>query len=105
MAKLNMPFALSFPTLHRMLNPRLEQLIEMIARGDTGFAERFFRKPGGRRYLENLTLILIGTLPHDRSEKEEMYVGFVEVLNRMEQRIHRQQEGDAILETALNEPD
>jgi hypothetical protein len=86
-----------------MFHSRLEHLIDTIAKGDTGFAERFFKKPGGRRYLQNLTLILISTLPHERYEKEEMYVGFVEVLNRMEQRIRRQQEGEAILEATLDE--
>ena len=102
-AKLNVPFALPFPTLQGMLNSRLEQVIETLAKGDTSLAEHFFKKPGGRRYLENLTLILIGTLPHDRDEKEEMYAGFVEVLNRMQQRIRRRDEGDAILATALGE--
>lgn len=98
-----MPFSLPFPTLQGMFNSRLEQVIDNLAKGDTSLAELFFKKPGGRRYLENLTLILIGTLPHDRDEKEEMYTGFVEVLNRMEQRIRRRDEGDAILTAALEE--
>jgi hypothetical protein len=42
-------------------------------------------------------LILINTVAPYSNEKEEMWCGFVEVLNRMEQRIKRQQEGQQIL--------
>lgn len=84
-----------------MYNP-LNDAIRAIAKGDTSLAESFFCRPGGRRYLENISLILINTLAPHAPEKEEMYLGFVEVLDRMEQRIHRQYEGEEILETALS---
>jgi hypothetical protein len=84
------------------MNDHFRDAILSIAKGDTSFAERFFRRPGGRRYLENISLILINTLVPHATEKEEMYLGFVEVLDRMEQRIKRQQEGEELLAEALN---
>lgn len=85
------------------MNEHLQDAIRAIAKGDTRLAESFFRRPGGRRYLENISLILINTLAPHSPEKEEMYLGFVEVLDHMEGRILRQLDGDAILETALQE--
>lgn len=85
------------------MNEHLQDAIRAIAKGDTRLAESFFRRPGGRRYLENISLILINTLAPHAPEKEEMYLGFVEVLDHMEGRILRQLDGDAILETALQE--
>ena len=76
-------------------------IIRTISKGDTSLAESFFRKPSGRKYLENITLILINTLAPHAEEKEEMYLGFVEVLDLMERRIQRQKEGQEILEDAL----
>lgn len=75
-----------------------DDAIRSIAKGDTSLAERFFRRKGGRRYLENLSMILIHTLAPHSTEKEEMFLGFREVLDRMEERIERQQEGQEILE-------
>lgn len=72
-------------------------LIRNICKGDTSLVESFFRRPGGRKYLENITLILINALPNHYGEKEEMYLGFVQVLDGMEQRIKRQSEGQEIL--------
>lgn len=80
------------------MNEQFQQLIRVISKGDTRLVESFFRRPGGRKYLENITLILIHTLPHQYGEKEEMYQGFVEVLDRMEDRIRRKNEGEEILE-------
>ncbi len=85
------------------MNEHLRDAVRTIAKGDTRLAESFFRRPGGRRYLENISLILINTLVPHSPEKEEMYRGFVEVLDKMEGRIHRQHEGEAILESALQE--
>ena len=80
------------------MNEQFQNVIRSLSRGDTTLAESFFRRPGGRRYLENLSLILIHTLAPHSDEKEEMYQGFVQVLDHMEQRIQRQQEGAGILE-------
>ena len=79
------------------MDEHFQHLIRTISKGDTTFLEKFFNRPGGRKYLENITLILINTLPHGYEEKEELYRGFVEVLDRMEQRIRRQKEGHTIL--------
>lgn len=83
------------------MNEHLHHAIRTITRGDTRLAESFFSRPGGRRYLENLSLILLHTFLPYSTEKEDMYQGFVQVLDGMEQRILRQYEGEEILEEAL----
>jgi hypothetical protein len=85
------------------MNEHFKDIIRTISRGDTSFVERFFRQPGGRKYLENISLILINTLPHHYGEKEELYLGFVEVLDHMEERIRRQKEGQDILEEVFHD--
>lgn len=87
------------------MNDPLHDAIRNIAKGDTRLAESFFRRPGGRRYLEVLSLILLNTLVPQASEKEEMFQGFVQVLDCMEGRILRQWEGEEILEAALHATD
>ena len=88
------------------MNEHLQEAIRNIAKGDTGFAKSFFLRPGGRRYLENISLILLNTLVPHSTEKEEMYLGFVQVLDHMEERILRQLEGEEMLEEAFhNAPD
>ena len=83
------------------MNDHLNDAIRTIAKGDTSLAESFFRRPGGRRYLENISLILLNTLVPHSTEREEMYMGFVQVLDHMEDRILRQCEGEVILEDAF----
>ncbi len=83
------------------MNESLQEAINQLSKGDTRFAESFFRRPGGRRYLENISLILLHTLVPHSSEKEEMYQGFVQVLDHLETRILRQYEGEEIIEEAL----
>ena len=73
-----------------------------IVPGDDALIESFLRQPGGRKYLENITLILINTLPHTYSEKEELYTGFVHILNGMEQ-VFRRNEGEQLLQTVFRE--
>jgi hypothetical protein len=84
------------------MNDHLRDSVQTIAKGDTRLAETFFRRPGGRRYLENLSLILLHTLLPHSTEKEEMYGGFVQVLDHMEGRILRQLEGEELIEGALH---
>jgi hypothetical protein len=83
----------TFASMHEHMN----HILRAFRKGDTSGIESFFRRPGGRKYLENLTLILINTLPHQYEEKEELYLGFVEVLDQVEQHL-RQKEGGEILE-------
>lgn len=87
------------------MNDPLHDAIRNIAKGDTRLAESFFRRPGGRRHLEVLSLILLNTLVPHTTEKEEMFQGFVQVLDHMEDRILRQWEGEEILEAALHSSD
>lgn len=83
------------------MDEHFKNLITTISKGDTSLAEHFFRQPGDRKYLENIALILINTLPHHHDEKEELCMGFLEVLDCMEQRIKRQKEGQEILATVF----
>jgi hypothetical protein len=85
------------------MNASFNHIMQAIAKGDTSKVESYFCLPGGRKYLENITLILINTLPHPYAEKEALYRGFVAVLDRLEQRIKRQKEGGAILESAMRD--
>lgn len=87
------------------MNEHFKHIIRAISKGDTSLVESFFRQPGGRKYLENITLILINTLPHNYQEKEELYIGFVEVLDRMEKRIRGQKEGQEVLEEVFRNTD
>jgi hypothetical protein len=90
------------PSTFALMNEHLNDAIRILSKGDTTFAESFFRRPGGRRYLEKVSLILLHTLLPHSTEKEEMYEGFVQVLDHMEGRILRQLEGEEILEGALH---
>ena len=72
-------------------------IFQALSAGDSSAVESFFSKPGGRKYLENITLILIHTLPHSYSEKKELYRHFVAALDQMEKGI-RAEKGQAILD-------
>jgi len=105
----SLPLKTNFSFLHphstfALMNEHLNDAIRILSKGDTRLAESFFRRPGGRRYLENVSLILLHTLLPHSTEKEEMYQGFVQVLDHMEGRILRQLEGEEILESALHNP-
>jgi hypothetical protein len=102
--KSNVSFSAS-PLTFAPMNDPLQDAIRKLAKGDTRLAESFFLRPGGRRYLENLSVILLHTLLPHSTEKEEMYSGFVQVLDHLEERILRQYEGEEILEAALHQPD
>jgi hypothetical protein len=94
--KTNISFP-QFTATFAAMNEHFEDMIRSISKGDTSMVEGFFCKPGGRKYLENIILILVNTLPQHYSEKKELYLGFIEVLDRMEHRIRRQKEGTEIL--------
>lgn len=85
------------------MDQQFNDVIRSIAKGDTRLAEGFFRRKGGRKYLENLTLILLNTLAPHAADKEEMYLGFLEVLDCMELRLQHQKEGEEILEHVFKE--
>ncbi len=84
------------------MSKQLNDIVRAICAGDTSQVEGFFRQPGGRKYLEQLTLILINTLPNHIEEKKELYRGFVSVLDALETRIRRQKEGQEVLDSVFN---
>lgn len=76
---------------------KLEQIIRLIAKGDTSSVELLFNKPGGRKYLESIVLIVISNLPYAQEEKVDIFVAFMNALNKIEKRIIHQKEGQKIL--------
>ena len=75
----------------------IKNIISSFANGESNGLEIFFNQPGGRKYLENISLILINTLPHNYSEKEKLFLDFVAVLDGLQQQV-RQKQGGAILD-------
>lgn len=69
----------------------------MVSKGDTTAAELLFNKPGGRKYLESLVLVVITNLPAAEEEKEDLFLAFLKAMNKIEKRIKRQKEGQKIL--------
>lgn len=76
---------------------KLEQLIRIIAKGDTASVELLFNKPGGRKYLESIVLVVISNLPCLQEEKVNLFTAFINVLDKIEKRIKHQKEGQKIL--------
>ncbi len=76
---------------------KLEQIIQIIAKGDTSSAELLFNKPGGRKYLESIVLIVISNLPYSQEEKMGLFTAFMKALDKIEKRIKHQKEGQKIL--------
>lgn len=76
---------------------KLEQLIRIIAKGDTTAVELLFNKPGGRKYLESIVLVVISNLPYSQEEKVDLFTAFMNALDKIEKRIKHQKEGQKIL--------
>jgi len=76
----------------------LEQLIKIISKGDTKPAEALFSKPGGRKHLESIVLIVITSLHYSAEEKEDLFRAFLQMLNNIETRIKHQKAGKKIIE-------
>jgi ribosome-associated translation inhibitor RaiA len=77
---------------------KMRDLVNIISKGDTKTAEALFSKPGGRKYLENIVLVTLTTLPCSQEEKEESFMAFRSILNKIETRIRRQKQGQKILQ-------
>ncbi|HSV11880.1 MAG TPA: hypothetical protein VLI68_13985 [Hanamia sp.] len=75
----------------------LKQIIHLISRGDTSSAELLFNKPGGRKYLESMVLVVVTGLPYEEEEKVDLFGAFIKGLDKIERRINRQKEGQKIL--------
>ena len=76
---------------------KLEQIIHMIAKGDTSSVELLFNKPGGRKYLESIVLVIVSNLPYSQVEKLALFSAFMNALDKIEKRIRHQKEGQKIL--------
>ena len=78
---------------------KLEQIINVISKGDIAFAEKLFDKPGGRKYIETIVLIVLSHSPQLSEEKEDLFMAFIKALDKIEKRIKHQKEGQKILNT------
>jgi hypothetical protein len=76
---------------------KLEHIIHSISKGDASLVEALFKKPGGRKFLESLVLIVISRLPEMHEEKEDLFIAFRKGLDKLEKRIQHQKEGQKIL--------
>jgi ribosome-associated translation inhibitor RaiA len=77
---------------------KLEHIIHSISKGDTSVIEVLFKKPGGRKFLEGLVVIVISRLPYMQEEKEDLFIAFRKALDKIEKRIKHQKEGQKILQ-------
>jgi hypothetical protein len=80
-----------------MESGKLDHIISVISKGDIQFAEALFSKPGGRKYLENIVLIMISNLPGEQYEKEDLNSAFAKGLDKIEHRLKHQKQGQKIL--------
>ena len=80
----------------------LQDIINLASKGNTSSAEALFRKPGGRKYLETVVLLLVSSVPSLQEEKEDLFLAFQKVLDKLEHRIRHQQEGQKILSQLCN---
>ena len=76
---------------------KLEQIIRIIAKGDTSSVELLFNKPGGRKYFESIVLVVVSNLPYSQEEKVALFCAFMNALDKIENRIKHQKEGQKIL--------
>lgn len=75
----------------------LEQIIDIISKGDTSFAQTLFSRSGGRKYFESIIVVVISQLPYSQKEKKELFMALIRAMNKIEKRIERQKEGQKIL--------
>lgn len=76
---------------------KLEQITNLISKGDTSAAEALFKKPGGRKFLESVVLMVVCNLPYQPEDKENLFIAFRSALNKIENRIKHQEQGQKIL--------
>ena len=76
---------------------KLEEIIHIMSKGDTGTVELLFKRPGGRKHLESIVLVVIATSSYLQEEKVDLFRAFVKGLDKIEKRIKRQKEGEKIL--------
>ncbi|MDQ6814369.1 MAG: hypothetical protein M3040_11570, partial [Bacteroidota bacterium] len=76
---------------------QIQQIANIISKGDTGAVEGLFNKPGGRKFLERIVLMLLCNTTPEQEDKEDVFVAFCKGLDKIEQRITRQKEGQKII--------
>lgn len=80
-----------------MLSEDLDQVVSILTKGDTAFAEELFTKPAGKKYFQHIVLIIINTLPYEQEEKEELFEAFTKISDKIQARIIHQKKGLQIL--------
>ena len=80
----------------------LEQVINIASKGDTRPIEVLFNKPGGRKFLESVVLVVVCNLPYSQEEKEDVFNAFRKALDNLATRIKHQKEGQKILDEVYN---
>jgi hypothetical protein len=80
-----------------MDSEKLENIINIISRGETSSAELLFERPGGRKYFETIILAIISTSPYAYEEKIDLFSAFLLGLDKIERRVQHQKEGEKIL--------
>lgn len=81
---------------------RLEHILNVIVKGDIDIAGALFTKPGGRKFFESVVLVVVCNLPYEHEQKEELFSAFLEAMNKIENRLTHQQEGEKILSKIWN---
>jgi hypothetical protein len=81
---------------------RLEHILNVIVKGDIDSAGALFTKPGGRNFFESVVLVVVCNLPYEQEQKEELFSAFLEAMNKIENRLTHQQEGEKILSKIWN---
>ena len=76
---------------------KLKQIIQVVSKGDTSSAEGLFAKPGGRKFLESVVVTVVCNLPYSEEDKEELFIAFHSLLDKLENRIRRQKDGQEII--------
>lgn len=76
---------------------QLEEIANIISKGDTGAVEGLFNKPGGRKFFERVVLTVLYAIPREQEDKEDLFVAFCKGLDKIEKRIKRQKDGQTIL--------
>lgn len=76
---------------------KLENIVNIISKGDITAAEVLFEKPGGRKFLECIVLTVVCGMRADPEEKEDLFLAFRRALNKIEKRIYHQKQGQQIL--------
>jgi hypothetical protein len=79
----------------------IEKIVRIASRGDTSEIESLFKRPGGRKFLETSILIMVNCLPVNEYDKRDYIKSFVQILDKMEERIKHQKRGEKILNEAL----